>query len=272
MASAACLSKYHFIRLFHALAGVTPYRYLQQKRVAAAQRLLSTTRLTHVEIAEQVGFDHRSTMFRQIRRLTGRSGRQWRGQSSESDIQRLIGAHRDVRCDAEAFQPRACDRVVVGNRHPQMEAAGNVEQLRRQHCAGRFLADDLCAADRFEGVRGDFRCAERAGAGEHEDGTREVRWQRIDAVARQGARQYIGLESSHGISSPRLGGREVCGTGRRAMVDVPRADDENAGVDRLVDQVPDQRHDRKSAAVIASQVDDQLRGLARDDLGCRPRR
>ena len=84
MASAACLSKYHFIRLFHALAGVTPYRYLQQKRVAAAQRLLSTTRLTHVEIAEQVGFDHRSTMFRQIRRLTGRSGRQWRSQSSRA--------------------------------------------------------------------------------------------------------------------------------------------------------------------------------------------
>lgn len=84
MASAACLSKYHFIRLFHALEGVTPYRYLQQKRVAAAQRLLSTTRLTHVEIAEQVGFDHRSTMFRHIRRLTGRSGRQWRGQSSRA--------------------------------------------------------------------------------------------------------------------------------------------------------------------------------------------
>jgi AraC family transcriptional regulator len=84
MASAACLSKYHFIRLFHALAGATPYRYLQQKRVAAAQRLLSTTRLTHVEIAEQVGFDHRSTMFRQIRRLTGRSGRQWRSQSSRA--------------------------------------------------------------------------------------------------------------------------------------------------------------------------------------------
>ena len=81
MASAACLSKYHFIRLFHALEGVTPYRYLQQKRVAAAQRLLSTTQLSHVEIAAQVGFDHRSTMFRHMRRLTGRSGRQWRGQS-----------------------------------------------------------------------------------------------------------------------------------------------------------------------------------------------
>ena len=80
MSHAACLSKYHFIRLFHALEGVTPYNYLQRKRVAAAQRLLSTTKLTHVEIAEQVGFDHRSTMFRHIRRVTGRSGRQWRGQ------------------------------------------------------------------------------------------------------------------------------------------------------------------------------------------------
>jgi AraC family transcriptional regulator len=85
MARAACLSKYHFIRLFHGLEGVTPYRYLQCKRVAAAQRLLSTTQLSHVEIAEQVGFDHRSTMFRHMRRVTGRSGRQWRAQPSASN-------------------------------------------------------------------------------------------------------------------------------------------------------------------------------------------
>jgi AraC family transcriptional regulator len=81
MARAACLSKYHFIRLFHALEGVTPYKYLQRKRVAAAQRLLANTRMTHVEIAEQVGFDHRSTMFRHMRSITGRSGRQLRAKS-----------------------------------------------------------------------------------------------------------------------------------------------------------------------------------------------
>lgn len=83
MARAACLSKFHFIRLFHALEGVTPYRYLQQKRVAAAQRLLANTQLSHVEIADQVGFDHRSTMFRHMRRETGRSGRQWRRPRAE---------------------------------------------------------------------------------------------------------------------------------------------------------------------------------------------
>jgi AraC family transcriptional regulator len=83
MARCACLSKFHFIRLFHALEGVTPYRYLQQKRVAAAQRLLASTQLSHVEIADQVGFDHRSTMFRHMRRETGRSGRQWRHPKAE---------------------------------------------------------------------------------------------------------------------------------------------------------------------------------------------
>jgi AraC family transcriptional regulator len=83
MARAACLSKFHFIRLFHALEGVTPYRYLQQKRVAAAKRLLATTQLSHVAIADQVGFDHRSTMFRHMRRETGRSGRQWRHAKAE---------------------------------------------------------------------------------------------------------------------------------------------------------------------------------------------
>jgi AraC family transcriptional regulator len=86
MARAACLSKFHFIRLFHALEGVTPYRYLQQKRVAAAQRLLAVTKLTHVEIAEQVGFDHRSTMFRHLRRVTGQSGRRWRHRGADVPV------------------------------------------------------------------------------------------------------------------------------------------------------------------------------------------
>ena len=92
MANAACLSKFYFIRLFHALEGVTPYKYLTQKRVAVAQRLLSRTKLTHVEIAEQVGFDHRSTMYRHVRRATGRSGRQWRAGRHTADSARNVSA------------------------------------------------------------------------------------------------------------------------------------------------------------------------------------
>lgn len=84
MARAACLSKFHFIRLFNALEGMTPCRYLQLKRVAAARRLLSSTDLSVAEIAQQVGFDNRSNMSRHMRRETGFSGRQLRLSDNET--------------------------------------------------------------------------------------------------------------------------------------------------------------------------------------------
>jgi AraC-like DNA-binding protein len=45
-----------------------------------------------VEIAEQVGFDHRSTMYRHVRRATGRSGRQWRAGRHTADSARNVSA------------------------------------------------------------------------------------------------------------------------------------------------------------------------------------
>jgi AraC family transcriptional regulator len=74
LARAACLSTYHFIRLFAIVHGQTPYSYLQAKRANAARRLLETTELNQAEIAGRVGFESRTTMFRQLRRLTGVSG------------------------------------------------------------------------------------------------------------------------------------------------------------------------------------------------------
>jgi AraC family transcriptional regulator len=81
LADAAHLSKYHFIRLFRLVHGETPYQYLQRKRATVAQRLLTTTDLGHDEITARVGFDHRSTMFRQLVRRTGRGGRALRAVS-----------------------------------------------------------------------------------------------------------------------------------------------------------------------------------------------
>ena len=74
LARAAHLSKFHFIRLFTMVHGQTPHSFLQSKRASAARRLLETTDLSHTEIATRVGFDNRTTMFRQLRRLTGVSG------------------------------------------------------------------------------------------------------------------------------------------------------------------------------------------------------
>lgn len=75
LARSACVSKFHFIRLFRAIHGATPFAYLQRKRAEVAKRLLQSTSFGLDKIAAQVGFDSRSTMFRQVRRLTGVNAR-----------------------------------------------------------------------------------------------------------------------------------------------------------------------------------------------------
>jgi AraC family transcriptional regulator len=71
LSGAAHLSKFHFLRMFKAVHGMTPHAYLQRKRASVARRLMASTRLGHPEIASAAGFDHRSTMYRQLRRWAG---------------------------------------------------------------------------------------------------------------------------------------------------------------------------------------------------------
>jgi AraC family transcriptional regulator len=73
MARAARLSPCHLLRTFKAYHGITPSAYLNQKRVNTARRLIATTRSTVTEIAEQVGFGNRSTLYRQMRARHGMS-------------------------------------------------------------------------------------------------------------------------------------------------------------------------------------------------------
>jgi AraC family transcriptional regulator len=78
LAGMAYLSKFHFLRLFTLIHGVTPRVYLQRKRVTVAVRLLESTQLTISEVAARVGFAHESTLLRHIRRRTKLSPRQIR--------------------------------------------------------------------------------------------------------------------------------------------------------------------------------------------------
>jgi len=75
---AACLSKYHFLRLFTLVHGITPHQYLLRKRAKTALRLLQTTSLDVSEVASSVGFSQRHALLRQMRRWTGLSPRQIR--------------------------------------------------------------------------------------------------------------------------------------------------------------------------------------------------
>jgi len=68
MARAACLSKFHFLRLFTELYGLTPHAFLQRKRALAAARLLERGGHSATAVATRVGFNSRATMARQLRR------------------------------------------------------------------------------------------------------------------------------------------------------------------------------------------------------------
>ncbi len=75
LAAVACLSRYHFLRLFTRVHRVTPYAYLQRKRALVASRLLAATDLSATDVAARVGYTSRSSLFRSVRRWIGRNPR-----------------------------------------------------------------------------------------------------------------------------------------------------------------------------------------------------
>jgi AraC family transcriptional regulator len=79
LAAEACLSKFHFLRLFRQATGLTPYAFVLRKRALVASRLIASTGMSFDEIALQVGFASRSSLFRQMRRWLRQSPRELRG-------------------------------------------------------------------------------------------------------------------------------------------------------------------------------------------------
>jgi AraC-like DNA-binding protein len=75
LAAAAHWSRFHMMREFKAVHGISPYEYLQQRRTQAAARLLCSTELSVAEIAERTGFHERSTLMRRLRRSRGLGAR-----------------------------------------------------------------------------------------------------------------------------------------------------------------------------------------------------
>ncbi|MCC2548441.1 helix-turn-helix transcriptional regulator [Hymenobacter sp. BT175] len=71
LAGVACLSKFHYLRLFRAWQGQTPYAFLRQLRVQKARRLLRTGVLPVGEVGTLVGFDSSSSFCRAFRQCTG---------------------------------------------------------------------------------------------------------------------------------------------------------------------------------------------------------
>lgn len=68
LAEEAGLSKFHLLRLFKAVYGVTPLAYAEQQRMAAAERLLGASRRPIGEIAADLGYDSPSAFAKTFRR------------------------------------------------------------------------------------------------------------------------------------------------------------------------------------------------------------
>jgi AraC-like DNA-binding protein len=78
IAAAAHLSPFHFLRVFKAVYRISPSEYLSRKRSAAALRLLQDSAWSMNEIAEQVGFGSRTSMYRHLRAFYGVEPRELR--------------------------------------------------------------------------------------------------------------------------------------------------------------------------------------------------
>ncbi len=78
MAAAAGMSKYHFLRVFRRLTGVTPHRYLISARLRAAALALASSRRPVITIALDSGFGDLSTFNKTFRAVFGRTPTQYR--------------------------------------------------------------------------------------------------------------------------------------------------------------------------------------------------
>lgn len=72
------ISKYHFIRIFKRIMGVSPYNYLMNYRINAAKILLRTTDITVNETALKCGFYDTSNFIMQFKKHTGQKPLEYR--------------------------------------------------------------------------------------------------------------------------------------------------------------------------------------------------
>ena len=81
LAAEACLSKYHFLRLFRAAFGLSPYQYVQHLRIEKARVLLSDSVMPITDLADLLGFDNSQSFSRLFFQKMGVYPTQYRLQS-----------------------------------------------------------------------------------------------------------------------------------------------------------------------------------------------
>lgn len=91
LARIAGVSKFHFHRLFSATYGITPGRYLTQRRIERAQDLLRSTNLTVTEVCFGVGYSSLGSFSSRFSELVGESPSAFQARWSTAGAPRIPG-------------------------------------------------------------------------------------------------------------------------------------------------------------------------------------
>jgi AraC family transcriptional regulator len=99
MAAVACLSPYHFHRVFQQCTGESPRQHLYRRRMEMAARHLYTTKARITDIALDVGYDSPNAFCKAFRKWCGRPPRRFRRHpvSMEGYASFRLGVPRPVR-------------------------------------------------------------------------------------------------------------------------------------------------------------------------------
>ena len=85
----ACLSPFHFHRLFRSTFGETPHDFLTRRRMDHARRLLASGEMTVTEVCLEVGYSSLGSFSSKFQSLSGVPPTQY-----QSEIRRVFGFQR----------------------------------------------------------------------------------------------------------------------------------------------------------------------------------
>src|SRR5215831_17477893 len=80
----ACLSRYHFLRLFRDAFNTTPHQYLIQRRIERAKELLRSRNLSITDVCFEVGFESLGSFSSLFRKRVGHAPAIYRRRERES--------------------------------------------------------------------------------------------------------------------------------------------------------------------------------------------
>src|SRR5438132_1518178 len=86
----ACLSRYHFLRLFRDTFDTTPHQYLIQRRIEKAKELLRIRSLSVTDVCFEVGFESLGSFSSLFRKWVGQAPINYRRRERES-LKRVPG-------------------------------------------------------------------------------------------------------------------------------------------------------------------------------------